>query len=366
MEKLPRFSLVLDSFCSIFLYLSKQNEIYRDSVRKLCESLTFLVQHYAVCSSQRSFTWQIVQSRHKLKVIVNQNSMIQGIILALEIATPKNLSSNNPYSLTGRNMGKNIIHNKTAIAKIVLVVALVAVAVGGGAAGAYYLSQQAPSTSPSPSPTQNTQATSTPTQTTASPVQTSVPTVSPTSFPYVTPTPRPVTGTFRTGAYANYLFTMYIGGVPGTTTNVELTVDGEESYSGTPCWLYSMSSEMSASLTMKTTRWLSKSTLECLHIRVQTTQNGNVIADEEYPGDSDEGSEMPNPIDTTVGTETITVTAGILENCVKAETGGSTGTTTVGARSWTHSDVPIWGLVKMETYTGENLVSSYELTAYGG
>ena len=245
----------------------------------------------------------------------------------------------------GENMKNNLLSCKSAIAPLLIVVILVIV-VGGIAAGAYVLSQSPPGPSPSPTPTGTTPTPSS-------------------GFP--TPTPSQTTANMRVGAYAHYLVTMYVGGSPATTSTVKLTVDGEESYMGTPCWIYTMATEPEiGSIIMKTTRWLSKSTLECMHIRVQTYQGGNLIDDQEYAGDSNEGSEMPNIIKPTVGYETITVTAGTFENCAKGETGGSTGDLTVLGRSWTHTDVPIWGLVKLETYSNDNPVSSYELTAYGG
>lgn len=113
-----------------------------------------------------------------------------------------------------------------------------------------------------------------------------------------------------------------------------------------------------------TTKWLSKTTLDCVHIRVQSYSNGELTSDDEYPGDSNEGSDMPNVTKPTVGTETKTVTAGTFNNCVKTEEPGPNGQ--IGSREWVSVDVPIWGLVKLETYLSGQPMSVYELTGYGG
>jgi len=90
--------------------------------------------------------------------------------------------------------------------------------------------------------------------------------------------------------------------------------------------------------------------------------NGNLVEDQEYAGDSNKGSEMPKVTKATVGTETITVEAGTFNNCVKNEQGTTTG---IGSKEWVSVDVPIWGLVKLETYSSGPM-STYELTGYGG
>jgi hypothetical protein len=167
-------------------------------------------------------------------------------------------------------------------------------------------------------------------------------------------------------AYANYLLTDYLTDPNGTTTNIKLNVTGEEGYSGTPCWTYVMTTEADfygVSNKVVTTKWLSKSTLECMHIRVQAYANGELTDDSEYAGDSHEGSDMPNVIQATVGAETITVTAGTFNNCVKDADEGPNGQ---GSKEWVSVNVPIWGLVKLETYLSSGTLSIYELTAYGG
>jgi hypothetical protein len=244
-------------------------------------------------------------------------------------------------------MQKTIFQSKSAIAKL-LVIVLVAVVVGGAAGAAYYA---ATSMSGSPSPTQT-------------PGQTQGPTASPSQSAVPTATPSQTTGAYRVGAYAEYLLNS-----TAASYTIKLSVDREETYSGTECWVYVMTSETdSLGFVQKviTTRWLSKATLECLHIRLQGYVSGNLVSDEEFAGDSEEGSEMPNLVKPVVGTETITVAAGTFENCVKGDGGGSIGGTTMVSRSWSHADVPFDGLVKLESYSGDNLLSLYELTAYGG
>jgi hypothetical protein len=100
-----------------------------------------------------------------------------------------------------------------------------------------------------------------------------------------------------------------------------------------------------------------------MHIRVQAYANGELTDDSEYAGDSHEGSDMPNVIQATVGAETIAVTAGTFNNCVKDE---DEGPNRQGSREWVSFNVPIWGLDKMETYLSSGTLSIYELTAYSG
>jgi hypothetical protein len=69
------------------------------------------------------------------------------------------------------------------------------------------------------------------------------PTSNPTQASPTNPQPSSSTSGFRVGAYANYLLTDYLTDPNGTTTNIKLNVTGEESYSGTQCWTYVMTTE---------------------------------------------------------------------------------------------------------------------------
>ena len=109
------------------------------------------------------------------------------------------------------------------------------------------------------------------------------------------------------------------------------------------------------------TYWVSKSTLEGIHIKTQMYSGNDLIYENEEdiaPGDS---GDIPEPIDmsTTTSTETITVPAGTF-TCGKITVTTTNGTSS----SWANSGIPIIGLVKMETTSGGVITSTTELVSY--
>jgi hypothetical protein len=140
----------------------------------------------------------------------------------------------------------------------------------------------------------------------------------------------------------------------------------EGTYGGTACWLLKMEMQMHEdSTTMKTvmTYWMNKNTLEGIHVKTQMYTNGELTYEHEEDIAPGEGGDMPKPIDISTATshETITVPAGTFD-CTKVTVTGATGTTS----SWVNSNIPVIGLVKIETTSGGVLKSTTELTAYGG
>jgi hypothetical protein len=207
------------------------------------------------------------------------------------------------------------------------------------------------------------------------PTPSTTPTGTPTSSPTATPTPTSTSGgnnpivNLRVGAYATYRVTTATSGTESTTSTLKMSVDREETYNGISCWVMSMTTETTtdnSSTKIVVTWWMSKTGLEVVHIRMQMYVNDVLTYDEEYDPDeaSSETGEPPEPVNpqTIVSYETVTVTAGTFVNCAKAEV--KTGTSTVD--TWVHPDVPLWGMVKMESYSGSELQTKMELIAYGG
>jgi flagellar basal body-associated protein FliL len=238
-----------------------------------------------------------------------------------------------------------------------LVVALLIVIIVVSAGVLFYLASGPSSTNPSPSPSATPTATSTAT---------------PTSSPTFTPTPSATSsGTnpianFRVGAYATYRMTT-ITSTESTISTLKMSVDGEETYNEIPCWLLSMTTETpteGGTSKVVITWWMSKTGLEVIHIRMQMYVNNVLTYDQEYDPDetSTDTGEPPEPVDpqTILSYETVTVPAGTFANCAKAESGSATSKVDV----WVHQDVPIWGIVKSETYSNSELQTKMELTDY--
>jgi hypothetical protein len=148
-----------------------------------------------------------------------------------------------------------------------------------------------------------------------------------------------------------------------------MSVDREETYNGSSCWVMSMTTETttdSGTTKMVVTWWMSKTELKAIHIRMQMYVDDVLQYDQEYDPEqaSSQTGEPPEPVNpqTIVSYETVTVPAGTFTNCAKAETGTATTKTDI----WMHPDVPIWGMVKTETYSNSELQTTMELIAYGG
>lgn len=242
---------------------------------------------------------------------------------------------------------------KTGSRKI-LVVSLLLVIVIASAGVLYYLATNTGSPGGS---TTNPTLTTTPTGT-ATPSQTGT----------TTPTPS-ATGmdngnaNLRTG-WATYTITSYAGDEPSVSTLKYAVTEG--TYSGTACWLMNVEmtlNQESGAIKTIMTYWVSKSTGEGIHIKTQTYMNDELVNEHEEdisPGEG--GTDIPQPVDTSTATtfETITVQAGTF-NCAKIAVTTPTGTSS----AWYNSNIPVIGLVKIETTSGGSIQSTTELTAYG-
>ncbi|MEM2876384.1 MAG: hypothetical protein QXL67_05485, partial [Candidatus Bathyarchaeia archaeon] len=276
--------------------------------------------------------------------------------------------------------------SKIAVA-VIGIIAIVAIA-----SAAYYLTMPGPPTptpTPTPKPTLTPAATPTPTPKptpTATPTPTLTPTATPKPTPAVTstPTPKPTstptptpkpTSTpaatpstvvnLRVGAYAEYLEKVYTEeGV--MEMKAKYKIEEDEIYSGINCWVLSLTTTMEQQgTTVKTviTWWMAKSDLHAVHGRIRMYANDNLMLEQEFdPAHAPEqAGEAPKPPDVkyAVGYETVTVSSGTFVNCIKfrievAEEG-------IVSHTWVHSNVPIFGLVKSETYKGGELMMTMEL-----
>jgi len=146
---------------------------------------------------------------------------------------------------------------------------------------------------------------------------------------------------------------------------VKLSVDYEETYDGTVCWLLSMTTTIDETRSV-VTWWMSKAALKLVHGRIQMYVDDNLVFEQEFDPTQapQQAGEAPEPVDVqyVVGQETITVAAGTFVNCWKAEVK----TDDTVTNSWVHPDVPIWGMVKTEMYQDGELSMTMELTSYGG
>ena len=234
--------------------------------------------------------------------------------------------------------------NSKAISKTIVVIAVIVIAI------AVAVVALLPISGPTPTPT--------PTPTTSTPTTPESPTPTPT-----TPLIQPIAN-FKIGAYAEYIMR-----VSEDSTSMEgkyrLSVDGEENYKGNLCWLLSITI-IQEDMKMVTTWWITKTEYEVVHGRMQMYMNDRLVMQQEFdPGEKPpEAREEPKPIDVNYATgyETITVPAGTFINCIRVEVMEAEGGI---VKTWAHSSVPIWGLVKTEVYDKGELVMTMELVSYG-
>jgi len=240
-----------------------------------------------------------------------------------------------------------------------LVVAFLLIIIVVSAGVLFYLASSPSSTNPTPNPS------ATPTATpTSSPTGTSTPS------PTATPSGNNPMAHFRAGTWANYVIKTYGTGGEVTAENTMKYAVDEGTYSGVACWLLKVEMQMNEdSDTIKTvmTYWMDKSNLQGIHVKTQMYTNGELTYEHEddiSPGDA---GDMPEPLDmsTVTSYETITVPAGTF-NCGKITITSTVSGTTTTTSEWANSDIPVIGLVKMETTSGGALTSTTELTAYGG
>jgi len=224
-------------------------------------------------------------------------------------------------------MKRNIVHNVSAVSKV-LVAAVAFIVVVAGVVGVYYL------TLPS-SPKEND--------------------------PY-----SQATANFHAGNHVEYLLKTYdTNGSASSESQAKWSVE-EGVYNETSCWLLGIdnsetSSEGVNSETLLTV-YLSKSTLERVHVKVQMFLNDNLVfTDESDPDSTDYDDMIPMQFPVQyVAYETVTVPGGTFSGCGKVSDADSGSV----FNAWIHKDVPVWGIVKMESYQGETLVSTMELKTY--
>jgi hypothetical protein len=224
-------------------------------------------------------------------------------------------------------MNRHIIYDASAVSKV-LVVAIAFTVVVAGAAGVYYLSL--PST-----PKEND--------------------------PY-----SQMMANFEAGTHVEYLLKAYdSNGSVSSQSQAKWSVD-EGVFNETSCWLLGVDNSETSSEGVKSevilTVYLSKSTLERVHVKAQMFLEGELVFGEEVGPDSKDYNDMiPMQFPAQyVAYETVTVPAGTFVGC------GKVSDADLGSvfNAWIHKDVPVWGIVKMESYQGETIVSTMELMTY--
>ena len=196
---------------------------------------------------------------------------------------------------------------------------------------------------------------------------------SPTSTPSATVTPSP-SGTVsmgsRNGAWANYTLKNYnANGAVAANYDMSYAVS-QGSINGVDCWILKTELKLSIGTDVTktvTTYWLNKSNLQGVHYKIVITSNGIVISDTENdysPGDFNDIPTTINP-STVISIESVTVPAGTFtcDKAVSTQTDlGKTFVTTV----WGNSNIPVIGMVKKQMTQDGVLISTTELTSYGG
>ncbi len=224
-------------------------------------------------------------------------------------------------------MKRHIAYNASAVSKV-LVAAIAIIVVVAGVAGVYYLSLPS-------SPKEND--------------------------PYAQ-----ATANFQAGTHVEYVLKSYdSNGSVSSETQAKWSVN-EGVYNETNCWLLGINNSETSSEGVKSevdlTVYLSKSTLESVHVKTQMFLDGDLVYEDESDPDSNNYSDMiPMQFPAQyVAYETVTVPGGTFSGCGKV-TDSDSGSV---FNAWIHKDVPVWGIVKMESYQGETLVSTMELKTY--
>ena len=172
---------------------------------------------------------------------------------------------------------------------------------------------------------------------------------------------------FEAGSYVEYVLKSYDSdGLVSSESQANWSVD-EGVFNETPCWLlgidYSESSSEGVNSQVVLTVYLSKSTLERMNVKAEMFLDGELVFGEEVGPDSTEYDDMiPMQFPAQYVTyETVTVPAGTFVGCGKVSESDSGSV----FNAYIHKDVPVWGIVKMESYQNETLVSTMELKTYG-
>ena len=224
-------------------------------------------------------------------------------------------------------MKKHIVHDASAVSKV-LVAAIAFLVVVAGVAGVYYLSL------PSPSKEDD---------------------------PY-----SKAMANFQSGTNVEYLLKAYdSNGSVSSESQAKWSVE-EDVYNETSCWILGVDNSEISSEGVKSelilTVYLSKTTLENVHVKAQMFLDGEMVFTEESDPDSNDYNDMiPMQFPAKyVAYETVTVPAGTFAGCGKVSDADSASV----FNAWVHKDVPVWGIVKMESYRGATLVSTMDLVTY--
>ena len=172
--------------------------------------------------------------------------------------------------------------------------------------------------------------------------------------------PLPSTTNLKDGAYVNYTVRTYEN--EAITSEYPITwIVSEGTYNGTDCWVIKVTADINVENSTTTTLiywYMNKTTYECISMKTQTYVDDVLVSEDESKYGSPPAVVDPQTI---VGQETITVPAGTFTCDKVVVTDATTGIVT---NLWYSTDVPIVGLVKMETYEGTQLTSARELIAY--
>jgi hypothetical protein len=246
--------------------------------------------------------------------------------------------------------------------KAMLAAVLVIVLVVAGSAGTYYTLTLPHDNNPGPEPSPTTSPSTSP--------QTSL---APTAIPLITATPSS-TGTasagYRNGAWANYTTHNYDSSGAVTATYDLGYAVSKGPINGVDCWILQTELKLSIGNDVSktvTTYWLDKNSLQGVHYKIVVSSNGVVISDTENdysPGDFNNIPTAINP-STVMGKESVTVPAGTF-NCDKAAITQTDLGKTYMTTTWGNSNIPVIGMVKQIMTQDGVLISTTELTSYGG
>ncbi len=158
----------------------------------------------------------------------------------------------------------------------------------------------------------------------------------------------------RVGDYANYTVKEYKNGVLTTEYPVTWMVD-EGTYNGEDCLVMTITADTTATSKTIIYWYMDKETYRGLTMKTQVYVDGALVSENESEFTQAAAYIDPQSI---VGQETITVSAGTF-TCDKAViSDATTGSTTT---QWYSTEVPIVGLVKLETYEADQLSTTREL-----
>lgn len=161
----------------------------------------------------------------------------------------------------------------------------------------------------------------------------------------------------KVGDYVTYVEKTYADNIETSRYPIKWEVT-EVVFNETDCLVIKVTANVDSNTTILIYWYMDKITYECISMKTQTYDSNTLIS--EYESEYGSPPAVVDP-QTIIGKETITVPAGTF-TCDKAIVADeATGTLT---HLWYNADVPIVGLVKFETYEGNQLITERELTAY--